>query len=159
MNYEKLTVKKLKTSIDTSKNNIVNLLITNVYKVRSGTCKTLNELYPPIKKDNLSIITVLLPRDRYDELEYGKVKYFPRSMLTLYKELNKLQKYYYSEKLSKKELEEVSNTSDVFGYAEIAKNALLNNETLERSEIMGDLIFYEGFSKTKDGDYVVNLGS
>ncbi len=109
----------------------------------------------------MSIISVLLPKDRYRTLDYGEVAYLPRSMKKkdLYIELERLVKYYYSKNLSIKDLEEISETDDVFGYAEKAKNALLNNIVIKHSDIMGDLNFYEGYYKEKDGSYVIQLGS
>ena len=64
--------------------------------------------------------------------------------------------------MSKVELNTVSETTDIFGYAEKALEALEAYEEgleLKRYEIMGDCMFFEGLCQIGLDAYVLELGS
>jgi hypothetical protein len=95
-----------------------------------------------------------LPSDRYNNITYT-IKSIEPNLQTILKVVY----YFYNMKsLKLSDLELIENEKDVFDYIKAAKQKIINNEKVFRSDIMGDLIFIEDI-QIKDNDIYIHMGS
>lgn len=76
-----------------------------------------------------------------------------------------LQKIYdfYRQDMSEEELEVIAKLDDVWGYSEIAREALVSHKKVKRYEVMGDCMHFEGLEECGNSNghriFRINFGS
>lgn len=104
--------------------------------------------------ENVKSITVEIPIQRYLENE---IKFKIDSNCTISDLLNKVFRAYNEEFLPDKIVKKLED--DVFGYKRDALKKLKKGEKVKAIELIGDMIFFEGFKVNSDDSVYLFLGS
>ena len=137
------------------------ILKKEMFKVSNipiNQCQWIDDIVIDDEKCGYKKMTFYFPYDRYCDLELQK-KILEQNTFITYRDILQFVDAFYDGYLTRDELKLVKDTTDVFGYSKLAKEAYDNDLSVKRKSVMGDKKRFEGFPRKRDDGYEIYLGS